>query len=93
MWCGLAPLWVALVALLWRPRDTRWLGALASFFLTALPFVAMVAIRKGRLNDDGLGLGAAVGGCNVAGFVLGWVFHGIIRRARARSDASRRDRP
>jgi hypothetical protein len=83
-WLGGVPFWLMLVAIFWRPRATRWVGAALSFFLCAAPFVTMVAIRGKRLNDDAWGLAAAVGACGMGGFILGWLLHGLIRRTRAR---------
>ena len=83
IWCGLVSLWTLLVGLAWRARDTRLLGLGAVFLLTALPFVAVVALRKGRLNDDALGLATLVGGCAAVAFSLGFLLNSKIRRILA----------
>ena len=71
VWCGLVPCLTLLTGALWRPRSTRTAGTIAVFVITSLPFVVMVAVRKGRLNDDALGLSALVGGCAAVAFLLG----------------------
>ena len=79
VWCGAVPIWSLVVGVVWRPSRTKWLGTLASFAIGALPFMLMVMVRKGRINDDALGLGAFVGACNAAGFLLGVWGHHLVR--------------
>jgi len=85
MWIGAVPLSALIFALLLRPRWGRWLAGVAVGVFVAVVQTIATAIMTGRVNDDAIGLGAAVGGAAAIGWLLGALIHVIIRNSRARA--------
>lgn len=85
MWIGAVPLSALVMAALWRPKWGRWLAAVAVGVFVTLTQTVSTAIMTGRLNDDAIGLGAAVGGAAAVGWLVGAVIHVVIRNGRARA--------
>jgi len=88
MWIGAVPLSALVLAALWRPRWGRWLAAIAVGVFVTIVQTVSTAIMMGRVNDDAIGLGAAVGGAAAVGWLLGALIHIVIRNGRARAAAA-----
>lgn len=72
MWLGGVPAVACLVGILTAEGRAIALRFIVFFLAGALPFFLGVAvIRDGRINDDALGLSAAIGGAAAVGFIIG----------------------
>lgn len=72
IWLGGVPAAACLVGIMTAEGRAIALRAIVFFLAGALPFFLGVAIiRDGRINDDAMGLSAAIGGAATVGFIIG----------------------
>ncbi|MCB0033848.1 MAG: hypothetical protein KDE51_07510 [Anaerolineales bacterium] len=83
IWGVLLPLWLLLMALIWRPKWGEWLLGLAFAVPVFVFHVLAASIIDGRLNDDLVGIGAMYAGAALAGWLIGRGLHLVIKRSRA----------
>ncbi len=83
VWTLALPIWLAAVACAWRTWWGAWLGIGLGVVIFGTHLGVMVAL-DGHFFDDQAGIAAMIAGAGLAGWTLGRVLHGAIRRARAR---------
>ncbi len=84
VWGALLPIWLGLVALVWRTRRAAWSTGLAIAPSILAIHLGIVWILRRRINDDLLGIAAVFAGLGFAGWLLGRVLHAMLRRSRIR---------
>jgi hypothetical protein len=74
IWLGVVPAVACLVGIITAEGRAIALRAIVFFLAGALPFFLGVAIiRDGRINDDAMGLSAAIGGAAAVAFIVGHI--------------------
>jgi hypothetical protein len=85
MWGALLPIWLGLVAFVWRTRHAAWSAGPAIALAIFAIHLGIVWILRRRINDDLLGIAAVFAGLAFTGWLLGRVFRALLRRRRMHS--------
>lgn len=85
LWAVACPACLGIVAFGWRATRPTWLRALAGCFLLGMMHAGMMAMARGAINDDHIGIGAMFAGANLAGWLVGRALHHGYRRHRLRA--------
>lgn len=87
LWAIACPVVLAIVAFGWRAAKPTVLPALAVCGLQWLVHVAMMAVSRGSISDDHVGIGAMFAGANLLGWLVGRGLHHGYRHRRIGSGA------
>lgn len=85
IWAAAIPLWLCLVAVLWRAKHSTWLWGFAIALPILLMHVTMMWIIRGSINDDLVGIAALFSGAALVGWLVGRLVHQLARNARAKA--------
>ena len=84
VWGALLPIWLGLVAFLWRtPRPVLMAGLIMATAIFATHLTMVWLIRR-HINDDLVGIAAIYAGLAFAGWVLGRWMRAFLRRRRVK---------
>ena len=82
VWAGALPLWLCILAFIWRPRWGEWLAGFAIAVPVFIVHLAIMWLNRGMLNDDYIGIAAAFASASLGGWILGRLLHTAVRRSR-----------
>lgn len=87
-WAVACPLCLAVVAFGWQATRPTWLLALVGCLVQCLVHASVMAMVRGHLSDDHVGIAAMFAGANLAGWLAGRGLHLAFRHRRLRSQTA-----
>ncbi len=83
IWTGVLPIWVLSTTIIWANKWGAVLyGIIIAIILFILHLLIVVANKNWNFNDDYFGLAGIVAGVFLASWLLGRLFHKLIRKSR-----------
>lgn len=87
LWGAVLPIWLGVVAFMWRTRRAAWLVGLGIALIMLAIHLGIVWLIRQRINDDMLGIAGIYSALALVGWLAGRSLHIFLRRRRIRPQA------